>query len=226
MILSFYNKPRSQESLLRNRKNRKGNVAVWVFMMAVLLLPLAAFALYNWYATRFEKLPVYGKENHAVANFELVNQDSSTVWLRDWDKKIVIANFFFTHCPVICPKMSGNLKTVQQAFQNDPSVNIISFTVDPERDNPETLKKYGERFGINPAQWNLLTGSKVQLYQLARNSFRVVATDGDGGPQDFIHSEKLVLLDTQHRIRGYYDGTSPAAIKQLLMDIKKLKNEN
>jgi protein SCO1/2 len=87
------------------------------------------------------------------------------------------------------------------------------------------LQKYAQRFSINTRQWQLLTGSKQAIYKLARNSFEIVATDGDGGPDDFIHSEKLVLVDRQRRIRGYYDGTDDTAIKNLIRDIKKLQHE-
>src|SRR5687768_17033043 len=120
--------------------------------------------------------------------------------------------------------MARSLKRVQEAYGGDPGLLFASFSVDPERDRPEQLRSFAAKFGIT-GSWQLLTGEKKALYRMARNSFRIVATDGDGGPDDFIHSEKLVLIDNQKRIRGYYDGTSEKETDQLIHDIKKLKNE-
>jgi protein SCO1/2 len=122
--------------------------------------------------------------------------------------------------------MTGNLKIVEQYFKNDGRVRINSFSVDPLRDSVGQLKKYISQFRLETTRWDFLTGSKKEIYKLARNSFMVVATDGDGGPDDFIHSDKLVLIDGQKRIRGYYDGTDKKEIDQLVDDIKKLENEN
>lgn len=199
---------------------------IWPFIFAVLLLPVAAFAMYNWYENKFEKLPVYGKENQRIQSFSFINQDEKQTTLEDFNNKIIISDFFFSHCPVVCPKMTKSLKKVQNEFTNDKNIHILSFTVDPERDNAAQLKDYSQRFGINTNQWTLLTGDKKELYKLARNSFMIAVTDGDGGPDDFIHSEKLVLVDAQRRIRGYYNGTNEKEVNKLLNDIKKLKNEN
>jgi protein SCO1/2 len=105
-------------------------------------------------------------------------------------------------------------------------IRLASITVDPERDNPGVLKNYAQRMKIETGNWDLLTGTKKDIYRMARNSFLAVATDGDGGPEDFIHSEKLVLIDKQKRIRGFYTGTSDQEVKQLIIDIKKLLHEN
>ena len=117
------------------------------------------------------------------------------------------------------------MKRINEVFENDNSVVLNSFTVDPERDSAAQLNKYADRFGIKTKKWDLLTGDKKEIYKLARNSFMIVATDGDGGPNDFIHSERLALIDKQKRIRGYYDGTSDKEVSHLINDIKKLKNE-
>jgi len=208
----------------------KKGLTIWIFLAAVFILPLAVYSGYLFFEQKFQSLPVYGKEEindqkiqHTIAAFELINQDSINKGINDWKEKIVVADFFFTHCPVICPKMTANLKRVQQSFSDDILIN--SFSVDPQRDSAVQLKKYAEKFTINSVNWQLLTGDKKDIYKLARNSFMIVATDGDGGPDDFIHSEKLVLIDRQKRIRGYYDGTSEKETDQLIYDIKKLKNE-
>lgn len=204
--------------------------SIWVFFIAVFLIPLSIFGLVNWYEKNKGSLPVLGpvenEKEHQVGNFELADQDGKKFSDAQLKGKIVVANFFFTHCPVICPKMTNNLKMVQEKYGKDDEVMISSFTVDPERDSSSTLRKYAGKYGIDTEKWVLVTGDKKEIYKLARNSFRVAATDGDGGPDDFIHSEKLVLVDHQMRIRGYYSGTESSEVKQLLKDIKKLKHEN
>lgn len=203
----------------------KKNTTIRLFILIVFALPFTVYAMVNLYERKWETLPVLGKEDHKIAAFELQNHKSESVTKDRWQGKIVVANFFFTRCPVICPKMTTHLRQVQQAFADDAGVWISSFTVDPENDSSTQLAAYAHRFALDTHQWDLLTGDKKSIYALARNSFLVVATDGDGGPNDFIHSEKLVLLDKQQRIRGYYDGTSDSEVAQLITDIKKLKHE-
>ncbi|MGZ8557486.1 MAG: SCO family protein [Chitinophagaceae bacterium] len=199
---------------------------IGLFVIAVFVIPVTAWALLNLYERKIEALPVMGKtKEHRIGDFQLINQDGQVKSNHDWNEKIVVANFFFTHCPVICPKMTNSLKKVNKVFENDQEVLINSFSVDPERDSAAQLKKYAVKFAIYTPHWDLITGDKIEIYKLARNSFMVVATDGDGGPEDFIHSEKLVLIDKQKRIRGYYDGTSASETQQLIADIKKLKHE-
>lgn len=205
-----------------------------LFIIMVFVIPVAAYALLNVYEKKAGTLPVLGpvlKVNgspteHHISDFHLTNQEGQTVSRADWKDKIVVVDFFFTHCPSICPKMTTNLKRVNTIFRADNSVRINSFSVDPERDSSAQLKRYAIQFGIDTRHWDLVTGGKKEIYRLARNSFMIVATDGDGGPGDFIHSEKLVLIDKQGRIRGYYSGTSYDETDQLINDIKKLQNEN
>ena len=199
---------------------------IWVFLLAVVILPISVFAVVNWYELTVQKLPVLIDKNHTIDDFKLTNQQGKEVSTKDWNNKIVVANFFFTHCPTICPKMIKNLNDVQQTYAQDKDLLIVSFSVDPKRDSVEALKKYASRFQIDEANWNLLTGSKIEIYRLARTSFQVTATDGDGGPEDFIHSDKLILVDRKKQIRGYYKGTNEKEVAQLIKDIKKLQNEN
>jgi protein SCO1/2 len=203
----------------------KKRSSITLFVLLVFIVPLTAYALLNVYERRWEKLTVYAS-GRPVADFTLTNQDGKEVSTALWSNKIVVSNFFFSHCPVVCPKMMANLKRLNISLQGDKEILINSFSVDPERDSVARLKKYADQFGIDTRQWDLLTGQKKDIYKLARNSFMVVATDGDGGPADFIHSDKLVLIDKQKRIRGYYDGTSETETNQLLLDIKKLKHED
>ena len=192
----------------------------------VFIIPVSAWVLLNWYEKKVQVLPIMGKtKQHRIGDFYLTNQDGQLKTTADWNNKIVIADFFFTHCPSICPKMTKSLKKIQEFFKTDTEIIISSFTVDPERDSSVQLKKYARQYNLDTRNWNLLTGDKKEIYKLARNSFMIVATDGDGGPEDFIHSENLVLVDKQKRIRGYYDGTSDTEVNQLISDIKKLQYE-
>ena len=212
----------------------KTNLSIKLFIAAVFVLPLSLYALISFYENKIQSLPVLGKSveingkeiQHRIADFTFTDQDGNTYSNKDWGNKIVVADFFFTRCPTICPKMTNSLKEVRNAYINDPDILINSFTVDPGNDDATVLKTYAKKSGINSADWKLLTGDKKEIYKLARNSFFVTTTDGDGGPGDFIHSEKLILIDQQRRIRGYYSGTDSNEVSQLIQDIKKLKNEN
>jgi protein SCO1/2 len=158
-----------------------------------------------------------------AGDYVFIDQDRNQVTPVSWNNKVTVVDFFFTSCPSICPKMTNSLRKIQQQF-GDP-VSIVSFTVDPAHDSAEKLRKYAQRMGIETAGWKLLTGDKRSIYQLARKEFKLVAADGDGGPADFIHSNKLVLIDRQMRIRGYYDGTSMSEVADLERDIHMLLDE-
>lgn len=192
------------------------------FVAIVLITPISVFAIVNWMEKKWADLPVYKGENYTLADFSLQNQNGQTVSLKDWNNKIVVVDFFFTHCLSICPKLTKNLKRVQAAYATDPALLLNSFSVDPTRDSVGRLKAYANQFGL-AGNWNLLTGNKTDIYRLAHKSFSVTAIDG--GEQDFIHTDKLVLIDKQNRIRGYYSGTSDSDVQQLITDIQKLKHE-
>lgn len=209
--------------------------ANWKLILTVLIVvPVALFGLVKWYQNRFDKLPVYGQteevngkpQAHTIESFNLINQDGKQFYSAVLNNKIVIANFFFTSCTSVCPRMMKHVLTVQKKFMNNDEITFVSFSVDPETDSAARLKWYVKNLGINTTQWNLLTGNKKEIYKLARNSFFLTAADGDGGENDFIHSDQVVLIDKKKQIRGYYDGTDDKAIAQLIYDIKKLENEN
>jgi protein SCO1 len=195
------------------------NWKIWSFFIIVILAPVVVFGLVKLYQRMFEPLPVLGPENHVVHDFSFQNQRGESVTIDAWKGKIVVANFFFTHCPAICPKMIYQLKRVQAYAKKD--VFITSFSVDPERDSVARLRDYAGQAGIK-GNWMLLTGDKRELYRFARKELEIVATDGDGGPGDFIHSENLVLIDRNKKIRGYYKGTSETDVDRLIRDISKL----
>ncbi len=196
--------------------------SVTTFIALTIALPFLAYYGMKWYERERQLLPVYSEP---LPDFTLVSQEGQPWNSRQWKGQVVVADFFFTHCGSICPKMSLNLKKVQEAFTGPALLRIASFTVDPERDSAARLKQYAGLLKADTRSWDFFTGAKKELYRLARNSFRVVATDGDGGPDDFIHSDQFVLLDKRSRIRGYYTGTDPEAITQLIHDIKKLQHE-
>jgi protein SCO1 len=186
------------------------------------MVPVTVFGITQWYESRFQRLPVLGPEKHQVGNFNFLNQSGKMVNQDYWQGKIVVAGYFFTSCPSICPKVIYQLKRIQA--YGPKNVLISSFTVDPERDSVGRLKEYAEMHGIK-AGWFLLTGDKISLYRFARTDLMIDATDGDGGPGDFIHSDKLVLIDPLKRIRGYYTGTDETDINRLIRDIDKLNIE-
>lgn len=165
----------------------------------------------------------YQKKYHKIADFSLINQNGETITQDDYKDKIYVADFFFTTCQTICPVMTKNMHEVQKAFIADNEVKMLSHTVTPEIDTVAQLKRYAQEKGVNASKWNLVTGDKKQIYELARKSYLAVKDDGDGGPFDMIHTENFMLIDKERQIRGYYDGTNPKEIERLIEDIKTLK---
>ncbi|MCX2718751.1 SCO family protein [Lentiprolixibacter aurantiacus] len=163
------------------------------------------------------------KKYHTIADFSLVNQNGETVTQEDYKDKIYVADFFFTTCPTICPIMTKNMADIQKEILNDEEVLLLSHSVTPDIDSVAQLKKYAKKKGVLDYKWNLVTGDKKQIYELARKSYLAVKSDGDGGPYDMIHTENFILVDKERRIRGTYDGTNPEEIKELLKDLKILK---
>lgn len=165
----------------------------------------------------------YRKKYHKIADFNLINQNGETITQDDYKDKIYVADFFFTTCQTICPVMTKNMHEVQKAFIADNDVKMLSHTVTPEIDTVAQLKRYAQEKGVNASKWNLVTGDKKQIYELARKSYLAVKDDGDGGSFDMIHTENFMLIDKERQIRGYYDGTNPKEIERLIEDIKTLK---
>ena len=165
------------------------------------------------------------KKFHRIASFSLTNQNGETVTDQDYKDKIYVADFFFTTCPTICPKMTDNMGQLQSEFLEDPQIKFLSHSVTPQIDSVQQLKKYALDKGVNDSKWNLVTGNKKVIYSLARKSYLAVKDDGDGGPFDMIHTENFILVDPEKRIRGFYDGTDLEAMQTLIADISILKEE-
>ncbi|MDL5514632.1 SCO family protein [Arenibacter sp. M-2] len=192
--------------------------------------------------SRVEYLPYYSDESftpywltpnseeeksfHKIPDFSLVNQLGDTVSQKTFDNKIYIADFFFTTCPGICLKMTGNMVKVQEAFKDDPEVLLLSHSVTPSIDAVPILKNYAEKNGVINNKWHLVTGDKTEIYNLGRNQYFV---ENDlGVPKDindFLHTENFLLIDKNKHIRGIYNGLNRASIAQLITDIKALKLE-
>ncbi len=166
----------------------------------------------------------YKKKYHRIADFKFTNQNGKTITQDDYKDKIYVADFFFTTCPTICPIMTKNMAKVQDAILDDDEVLLLSHSVTPVIDSVPQLKKYALEKGVIDSKWNLVTGDKKQIYEMARKSYLAVKTDGDGGPYDMIHTENFILVDKERRIRGFYDGTDPEEINKLLEDLKILKD--
>ncbi|MEG3655918.1 SCO family protein [Arenibacter palladensis] len=164
------------------------------------------------------------KKYHTIADFALTNQNGKLVTQKDYENKIYIADFFFTTCPTICPIMTKNMAGIQDEILNDDDVMLLSHSVTPDIDSVPQLKKYAMEKGVKDSKWNLVTGDKRQIYELARKSYMAVKSDGDAGPYDMIHTENFILVDKERRIRGFYDGTNTEEMEKLLSDLKILKS--
>lgn len=164
----------------------------------------------------------YKIKYHTISDFSLINQNGDTITEEFYDDKIYVADFFFTTCQSICPIMTKNMKEVQDKLINDKEILLLSHSVTPEIDSVEQLKRYAILNQINDDKWNLVTGDKKQIYNLARKSYLAVEDDPLGN-YDMIHTENFMLIDKKKQIRGFYDGTLESEIKRLLDDIEILK---
>ena len=211
--------------------------------LGIVLFVLSVIIVYSIYTlkTPEKKLPVfqpdmvsaelvdttvqYIRKYHKIADFELYNQNGDTITQDFYEGKIYVADFFFTTCISICPIMTDNMLKIQDQIKDDPEVFLLSHTVIPRTDTVAQLKRYALEKGVMDSKWNLVTGDKKQIYDLARKSYLASKSNGDGGPYDMIHTENFVLVDKEKRIRGFYDGTQSKAIADLMSDIKILKSE-
>lgn len=166
------------------------------------------------------------RSHHKVSDFELINQNGDTITQANYEGKIYVADFFFTRCLTICPVMTNNMEKLQEVFLNDDDVMFLSHSVTPVIDSVSVLRAYADVKGVIDAKWNITTGSKKHIYKLARKSYFAVLEDGDGGLQDFVHTENFVLVDKKKQIRGFYDGTDLEDIDRLIADIRILQNES
>jgi protein SCO1 len=170
---------------------------------------------------------------HRLADFTLTNQEGKPVSLDSLKGKIIIADFFFTHCPTICPSLTKNMKRMVESIHNgqrvgdktNKQVHFLSFSIDSERDSVERLKYWADKYQINPEQWWLLTGDKKAIYDMVIEEMKVGLVDGKGIDTNFIHSDRFVLIDSNRHVRGYYSGLDSNALAQLSKDLVLLTME-
>ncbi len=173
------------------------------------------------------KSGMYSKDTiyHSVQNFSFVNQEGKTITQSDLDGSVYVTDFFFTTCQSICPIMSTEMEKIASAFKGNPAVKILSHTVNPEYDSVPVLAEYARLHHADAKQWMFVTGDKKELYNIARTGYYLNAEQGDGGPDDFIHTQNFALIDKEKHIRGYYDGTKSEEVEQLILDIGLLLKE-
>jgi protein SCO1/2 len=179
-------------------------------------LAIAAVLVFSGCAPKQPPLPVYGQ----VPAFELTAETGQPFDRKSLDGKVWVADFIFTTCTGPCPRISSLMREAQQATSAIPEVRLVSFTVDPERDTPAALAQYAARYHAQPERWHFLTGPRDALDHLTRDAFKLGNVDGS-----LVHSTRLVLLDRQSRIRGYYGTSEDDPVVQLVRDIKRVLGE-
>mgnify|MGYP001369321578 CR=1 FL=1 len=201
--------------------------AAAVYIFYTILKPLELLPIYQP-AEVNEKLVdssiIHVAKYHKISNFKLTNQNGKEITQANYKDKIYVADFFFTTCQDICPVMSKNMYKLQEELKNDNEILLLSHTVIPEFDTVEQLKQYAIENKVDDSKWNLVTGDKKQIYELARKSYLAVE-DSRFNEFDMIHTENFILIDKNKQIRGFYDGTNEKEIEQLLSDIQILKRQ-
>lgn len=219
-------------------KRNSSSLLKYSVLVALLVAPAVFYFVFvtagmnytslNYYGPRdVEKSVVDGEEiidtiYHSIPDFSFIDQNGKTVTQASFDSKIYVADFFFTSCQSICPEMTSQMIRVQREFEGIKELAFLSHTVDPEMDTVEVLKAYQLEKQADEVNWSFVTGDKAEIYNIARKGYFVPVEDGDGGPDDFIHSPMLMLIDKEKHIRGFYDGTSTEEVDKLIDDIKKL----
>jgi len=199
--------------------------AAAVYMFYVILKPVEVLPIYQP-AEVNEKLVdssvIHVAKYHKISDFKLTNQNGKEITQANYKDKIYVADFFFTTCQDICPIMTKNMYQLQEELKNDNEILLLSHTVIPEVDTVEQLKEYAIENKVDDSKWNLVTGDKKQIYELARKSYLAVE-DSNFNEFDMIHTENFILIDKEKQIRGFYDGTNSEEINRLLKDIEILK---
>lgn len=202
--------------------------SITLFLFYLALKPSKILPIYNPSDVNPELVDStvqYISKYHTIADFSFTNQNGKTITQKDYEGKIYVADFFFTTCGSICPKMTANLFDVQKAILNNPKVMLLSHTVFPEVDSVPALKAYAIKYGVDDSKWNLVTGDKKEIYTMARKSYLAVKMGKPSELYDMVHTENFVLVDAKRRVRGFYDGTKKEDIQKLIEDINFLSNQ-
>jgi len=234
-LFVFLQKNQMQSLFYKYKKFLLGFVVFSVITLSLFytaLKPKKSLPIYNPSDVNPEMVDTtvqYIANKHHIADFSFTNQNGKTITQKDYEGKVYVADFFFTTCGSICPKMTTNLVDVQKAFLNNPKVKILSYTVMPDVDSVSVLKEYAKINGVIDGKWNLVTGDKKAIYTMARKSYLAVKQGKPEEQYDMVHTENFVLVDTKKRVRGFYDGTKKEEIQRLIEDINWLcaneKNE-
>ena len=169
--------------------------------------------------------PVTDSTYQAIPDFAFVSQYGDTVTAKTLDNKIYVADFFFTTCPTICPKMKVQLKRVYERFKGNPDVMMLSHTIDPAHDSVPVLKEFSENLGVTGKQWLFVTGDREKIYDIGQNNYMVTAQADSTAPGGVVHSGAFILVDKAKHVRGIYDGTTEAGVNKLMADIDRLLAE-
>ena len=220
------------------------NTAKVGILIVILAVPTFIFVFLKLFGQNYYKLPYLMPEIDATGQvvmkgvdtvfhqnpaFDLIDQNGQPFSSAKTKGKIYVADFFFTRCGTICPKLSTNLTRVQSLFANDPNILIVSHSVDPKHDSSAVLQKYAQKYDVKSGKWFLLTGDKKAIYDLAIKGYKLPVADASEYDKNiksidetFIHSEKLLLIDKEGYIRGIYDGTYSPDVERLVAEIKVL----
>ena len=199
--------------------------AVTIFLFYSALKPAKSLPIYNPSDVNPELVDTtvqYISKYHTISDFSFTNQNGKSITQKDYEGKIYVADFFFTTCKSICPKMTTNLVEVQKAFLDNSKVKLLSFSVMPDVDSVSVLKEYAKINSVIDSKWNLVTGDKKAIYAMARKSYLAVKQGKPEELYDMVHTENFVLVDSKRRIRGFYDGTKKEEIQRLIEDINWL----
>lgn len=191
----------------------------------ILIGPLAWGLLWKYSKTSYRKLPIMGTVEMTgdttpwvIPNFSFIDQNGDSISQKDFEGKVYVANFFFATCPDVCPRMNRNLHMVYEKFKKEPLLKFISHTVHPEHDSVPVLAEYASKLQVDAKKWHFVTGRKKDIYTIAEESYKAVTVEGDK-PANFIHSDKLILVDKEKHIRGIYDSQDYKEILRLQDDI-------
>ena len=216
---------------------RRLRILQGMVLVCMLLIPVLIFMFLKGFGKNEYSLPIFfekGADNpfmecpatdttqHYIPEFSFLNQDGKRIGRAEMQGKITIVDFFFTSCPSICPVMSKEMERVNDMFRDQPNVQIMSISIDPEYDTPEILKEYAEEHNAIPGKWHFLSGPKEETYRLAKCGFIIPLVDGNGVADDFVHTDKFMLIDELGRIRGYYSGTNREDVDLLILETKVL----
>ena len=207
----------------------------WLTVVGLLLV------LWQCGSSDEDKLPILGQRNlvvkrvdgktvtdtayQPIPDFSFISQYGDTVTAKTLDHKIYVADFFFTSCPTICPKMKVQLKRVYEKFKGNPNVMLLSHTIDPTHDSVPVLREFAQNLGITGRQWLFVTGDKEKIYDIGQNSYMVTAQANESAPGGVVHSGAFILVDKDKHIRGIYDGTTEAGVDKLMVDMNRLLAE-